>query len=179
LQLAACRSSSSSSSSSSSRQQGRAARRSPPPPVGHWASWAAGLASDVDTCMRASHGGGGGGATAVPQPKPPGGSLGLGPRPGRKCPVPSDVIKRAHATRLGQHLAAGRCGRACRASTSLAPLYSPCASSKPFDWGSNSPSRSALAPVRGVAPGAGVLAGCRTPIPPVCFTNAAALRGPK
>jgi hypothetical protein len=39
----------------------------------------------------------------------------------------------------------------CRASTSLAPLYSPCAISA-FGWGPKPPSRSALAPV-GSSPG--------------------------
>jgi hypothetical protein len=55
--------------------------------------------------------------------------------------LPSNVSKRAHTTRLGRPLgpshppgrpAAGRCGRACRASTSLAPFYSPRAC-LPFD----------------------------------------------
>jgi hypothetical protein len=87
-------------------------------------------------------------------------SLDVGPPHVRKCHPPSNVIQRApHPTfgwvvrwalstppraipRLG-----GVC--ACRASASLAPLYSPCASSA-FDWGSkpHSHSRSAPAPVR-------------------------------
>jgi hypothetical protein len=49
------------------------------------------------------------------------------------------------------HPAAGRCVCACRASTSLAALYSPCATSA-FDWGQKPHSRSAPAPV-GSSPG--------------------------
>jgi hypothetical protein len=44
---------------------------------------------------------------------------------------------------------------ACRASTSLAPLYSPCAS-QAFGWGSNPNSRSAPAPVES-SPGLGLV----------------------
>jgi hypothetical protein len=45
------------------------------------------------------------------------------------------------------HPVAGRRGRVVPVlPSSLAPLYSPCASSA-FDWGSKPPSRSALAPV--------------------------------
>jgi hypothetical protein len=73
--------------------------------------------------------------------------------------LPSNVINRANATRLGRPLGSyhppgpprGWAVRPCRASTSLAPLYSPCASSV-FGWGSKPPSRSALAPV-GSSPG--------------------------
>jgi hypothetical protein len=50
------------------------------------------------------------------------------------------------------HPAAGRCSRPCRASTSLAPLYSPHAVLA-FGWGSKPPSRSALGSSRGVLPG--------------------------
>jgi hypothetical protein len=50
--------------------------------------------------------------------------------------------------------------RPCRASTSLSPLYSPCASSA-FDWGVKAP-LPLRASSRGVLPGAGALAGCRT-----------------
>jgi hypothetical protein len=88
----------------------------------------------------------------------------VGALPVRKSP--SNVTKIAHATRLGRPLGPylapprgpphGWAVRPCRASTSLAPVYSPCASSA-FDWGSNPPSRSALAPV-GSSPG------YRTPI---------------
>jgi hypothetical protein len=64
--------------------------------------------------------------------------------------------------------------RPCRASTSLAPLYSPCASSA-FGWGPKPP-LPFRASSRGVLPGADALAGYRTPIQPVCFTKAAALK---
>jgi hypothetical protein len=78
--------------------------------------------------------------------------------------VPSNVIKRAHATRLGRPLGPylappchppgpprGWAVRSCRTSTSLAPLYSLHAGLA-FGWGSKPPSRSALAPV-GSSPG--------------------------
>jgi hypothetical protein len=52
--------------------------------------------------------------------------------------------------------------RPCRASTSLAPLYSPRAR-QPFGWGSKPP-LPLRASSRGVIPGAGALAGYRTPI---------------
>jgi hypothetical protein len=70
--------------------------------------------------------------------------------------VPPGVIKRAHPTQLSAGSSVGSLAPpgpprgwavcTCRASTSLAPLYSPCASSA-FDWGSKPPSRSAPAPV--------------------------------
>jgi hypothetical protein len=54
----------------------------------------------------------------------------------------------------------------CRASTSLAPLYSPCAISA-FDWGSKPHSRSAPAPVES-SPGLVLWPVSVTPIQPVC-----------
>jgi hypothetical protein len=81
--------------------------------------------------------------------------------------VPSNAIKSQKSTsdiQLGWvvrwvlstppgHPAARRCVPCtCRASTSLAPLYSPCATSSAFDWGSKPNSCSAPAPV-GSSPG--------------------------
>jgi hypothetical protein len=75
--------------------------------------------------------------------------------------VPSNVIKRAHAARLGRPLGPWRPPRAtprlggaavsCQYPPSCSPLHSPCARPA-FDWGSKPPSRSALAPV-GSSPG--------------------------
>jgi hypothetical protein len=76
----------------------------------------------------------------------------LGSRLGRGSSVGSLAPPRATP-----HPTAGRCGRVvCRASTSLAPLCSPCARLT-FGWGSKPPSsssRSVLAPVGSSRPGA-------------------------
>jgi hypothetical protein len=60
---------------------------------------------------------------------------------------------------------------------SFVPTLPPCARPA-FGWGSNPPSCScsAGASSRGVLPGAGALAGCRTPIQPVCSISARATR---
>jgi hypothetical protein len=60
---------------------------------------------------------------------------------------------------------------------SSVPTLPPCARPA-FGWGSNPPSCScsAGASSRGVLPGAGALAGCRTPIQPVCSISARATR---
>jgi hypothetical protein len=78
----------------------------------------------------------------------------VGPPHVRKCHQMSSkehiqlgwVVRWVLSTPPGQPAPRGSAGCMCRASTSLAPLYSSCAGSA-FGWGSNPNSRSAPAPV--------------------------------
>jgi hypothetical protein len=96
--------------------------------------------------------------------------------------VPSDVIKRAHTTRLGRPLGVGslappratpRLGGATVSCQCLPCSFVLALRELGLRLGVKAP-LPLRASSRGVLPGAGALAGYRTPIQPVCFTKAAA-----